>query len=121
MFKISPLRHIEAFDINSPCNSYILKCAEKLCDLETCHLGLSKEVAQGSNAGSHHPEEGWMQQWMTAFNIMHFIRHRVYGLASEAVVSASTSSDILGTCIKIVRFLDKPVHPAFIYALLYFL
>ena len=52
---------------------------------------------------------------------MHCIRHRVYGLASEAVVSASTSSDILGTYIKIVRFLDKPVHPAFIYALLSFL
>ena len=79
----------------------------------------SKEVALGSDAAAHHREEGWM--WMTAFNTMHRIRRRVYGLASESVVSASTSSDILGTYIKIVRFLEKPVHSAFIYALLSFL
>ena len=76
-------------------------------------------MAQGSNAAAHHWEEGWM--WMTAFNTTHCIRRRVYGLASESVVSASTSSDIIGTCIKILRFLDKPVHSAFIYALLSFL
>lgn len=80
---------------------------------------ISKEVAQGSDAAAYHLEEGWM--WMTAFNTMHCIRRQVYGLASESVVSNSTSSDILGTYIKMVRFLDKPVHPAFIYALLSFL
>lgn len=94
MHQASCLRH-------TACTSWVyiseeeLQCAAKLCDLETV---ISKEVAQGSNAAAYHLEEGWM--WMTAFNTMHCIRCQVYGLASESVVSAFTSSDILGNLHK---------------------
>ena len=80
-----------------------------------------REGAQGSGVGTRHLEEGWMQQRMAVFNMTHCIRCRVYGLASESVVSVSASSEVSGTDIKIVRFLDKPVHTAFMCALLSFL